>query len=365
MKLTVQTQLLPDASQARSLRETVERFNEACNWIATECFTRKEANQFNVRKFAYHEVRERFGLSSQMAQHAIKCVCDAYKRDKTRKVKVRKHAAIVYDQRTMSFKGIDRVSLLTLTGRVLYPSSWVSTRPSSSPIAKGQADLVLRHDGKWFLLVTVDVPEPHRSRPPTSWAWTSAWLTSRPPRTAIPSPVRRSTRPVDTTASAEPRWAGRRERSAGKARGPRTSARRRSGPERKEARFRKHENHCIAKKIVATAKGTDRGIGLEDLGGIRDRVSARGGDRAKSALGLGFLPAPQFHRVQGQTGRCARDRGRSQEHQPDLSRVRPLREGQPQEPERIRVSCVRASLSCGPRRGSEHRFPSQGVRNGT
>ena len=25
--------------------------------------------------------------------------------------------------------------------------------------AKGQADLVLRHDGKWFLLVTVDVPE--------------------------------------------------------------------------------------------------------------------------------------------------------------------------------------------------------------
>jgi hypothetical protein len=25
--------------------------------------------------------------------------------------------------------------------------------------AKGQCDLVLRRDGKWFLLVTVDVPE--------------------------------------------------------------------------------------------------------------------------------------------------------------------------------------------------------------
>ena len=84
----MQTQLLPDAAQARSLRETIERFNEACNWIAAECFTRKEANQFNVRKIAYHEVRERFGLSSQMAQHAIKCVCEAYKRDKTKKVKV-------------------------------------------------------------------------------------------------------------------------------------------------------------------------------------------------------------------------------------------------------------------------------------
>ena len=93
MKLTVQIQLLPDAEQSWTLREIVERFNEACSWIAAECFARKESNQFNVRKFAYQEVRERFGLSCQMAQLAIKGVCDEYKRDKSIKVKFRKHAA--------------------------------------------------------------------------------------------------------------------------------------------------------------------------------------------------------------------------------------------------------------------------------
>ena len=33
-----------------------------------------------VGGFAYHEVRSRFGLSSQMAQLAIKSVCDVYRR---------------------------------------------------------------------------------------------------------------------------------------------------------------------------------------------------------------------------------------------------------------------------------------------
>src|SRR5207245_317825 len=82
MKLVVQIQLIPDAETGRKLRTVVERFSAACNWIAGECFARMESNVFEARKFAYHQVRERFGLSSQMAQVAIKAVCDAYKRDR-------------------------------------------------------------------------------------------------------------------------------------------------------------------------------------------------------------------------------------------------------------------------------------------
>ena len=66
---------------------------------------------------------------------------------------------VVYDQRTMSFKGIDRVSLFTLYGRVLIPFVLGKYQAEQFTHAKGQADLVLRHDGKWFLLITVDVPE--------------------------------------------------------------------------------------------------------------------------------------------------------------------------------------------------------------
>jgi putative transposase len=44
---------------------------------------------------------------------------------------------------------------------------------------------------------------------------------------------------------------------------------------RKEARFAADTNHTIAKRIVTAAEHTGRGIALEDLGGIRDRVRLR------------------------------------------------------------------------------------------
>src|SRR5205807_1534985 len=42
---------------------------------------------------------------------------------------------------------------------------------------------------------------------------------------------------------------------------------------KKEARRASHINHVISKEIVAAAKGTGRGIAVEDLSGIRDRTT--------------------------------------------------------------------------------------------
>jgi IS605 OrfB family transposase len=57
---------------------------------------------------------------------------------------------------------------------------------------------------------------------------------------------------------------------------------------RRESRFRAHENHVISKKLVAAAKGTTRGIALEDLKGIRLRVTVGRRQRAKHS-GWAFL----------------------------------------------------------------------------
>jgi IS605 OrfB family transposase len=43
----------------------------------------------------------------------------------------------------------------------------------------------------------------------------------------------------------------------------------------KESRFRRDVNHCISKSIVAKAKGTARGIALENLKGITIRTVKR------------------------------------------------------------------------------------------
>ena len=119
MKLVVQTQLLPDSDQAAKLRTVVERFNEAANHVAGVAFEHHTSDIFELRTLCYAEIRARFGLSSQMAQLAIKTARDAYCRDKGKRPVFRKHAAVAYDQRTMSFKALDRVSLLTLDGRVV------------------------------------------------------------------------------------------------------------------------------------------------------------------------------------------------------------------------------------------------------
>ena len=66
-------------------------------------------------------MRRKFGLSAQQTIRAISKVAEAYKRDGKTKPTFRKDGAIVYDQRILSWKGIDRASVLTLKGREVIP----------------------------------------------------------------------------------------------------------------------------------------------------------------------------------------------------------------------------------------------------
>ncbi|MEU6513053.1 transposase [Streptomyces sp. NPDC046978] len=52
---------------------------------------------------------------------------------------------------------------------------------------------------------------------------------------------------------------------------------------RREARHATHINHKIAKTVVAVAQRTDRGIALEELGGIRERVTVPRDQRARQS----------------------------------------------------------------------------------
>lgn len=83
---------------------------------------------------------------------------------------------------------------------------------------------------------------------------------------------------------------------------------------RKEARHAANTNHIISKTIVTEAERTGRGLSLEELKGIRNRVRLRkpgGTSHALKAVGegltllLGIRPARELHRLQGQAGRGA------------------------------------------------------------
>jgi putative transposase len=294
MKLTVQIQVVPDKVQDAELHRTVERFNEAANWVAGELFAQGVTNKRFAQKLVYRELRDRFELTAQTAILVIHRVCEAYKRDKDKRPKFRKHAAITYDARVMRFIGLDKVNLWTLAGRLVIPILIGKYQAEQFTHTKGQADLVLRHDGKWFLLVTVDVPDA-APIPATNFMGVDFGVVNI-------AMTEDGDKFSGETSDATRRHYGQHRKALGRAAGaqrragkrPKNIRRATKRTKAKEARFRRHENHCIAKKIVETAKGTDRGIGLEDLEGIRDRVSARGGEQRNRLSGWAFFQLRTF-----------------------------------------------------------------------
>lgn len=280
MKLTLQIQVLPDDEVRLRLVETIERFNEAATWLAGEAHAIGCANKIRLQKLHYRALRDRFNLSAQMAVRCIAQVCEAYKRDRAKRPRFRKHAAMPFDQRMMSFKGIDRASLLTLGGRVIVPIIMGRYQQERFTNAKGQSDLVLRKDGKWFLLVTVDIPEGTHI-PATDFLGVDLGIENL----ATTSDGKRfNGGPVETIRQKHHRT----RRSLGKKMGSKRRTRRNARRAmrhigNREQRFRRHTNHCISKSLVQTAKGTARGIALEDLKGIRERSRFRRSQRARGS----------------------------------------------------------------------------------
>ncbi len=293
MKLTLQTQLLPTQEQVLALEATMRAFNAAADWLAGEAFHRKTANKILLQKLYYATLRERFGLSAQMAVRCIAQVCEAYKRDKTKRPHFRPFASIPYDQRLMSFKGIDRVSLLTLSGRILVPMFMGKYQQERFTNAKGQCDLVRRKDGKWFLLVTVDLPD--GTKPPTTdfigvdLGVANLATDSDGQRYSGNAVEAVRVRQHALRRSLQKAAAGKKRRGL-RPKNIRRKLKRLSG---KERRFRANENHRIAKSLVAKAKGTGRGIALEDLKGIRNRTRFRKAQRAKMG-GWAFVQLRAF-----------------------------------------------------------------------
>jgi IS605 OrfB family transposase len=265
VKQTLFVKLLPTPEQSKSLFKTLEAFNNACNEIAEVAFEHRTANKVRLQKFVYYDIRRKYGLSAQLTIRAISKVAEAYKRDKRIKPSFRKDGAIVYDQRILSWKGIDRVSITTLKGREIIPVKFGAYQAERLNRIRGQADLILR-DGVFYLAVVVDVPEP-----PTYDA--KEWL-------GVDLGIKNIATDSDGQVWSGGQLNGLRRRYARlkaklQSKGTKSAKRllrKRSG---KEARFARNVNHIISKRLVAKAKGTERGIALEDLTGIRSRITVR------------------------------------------------------------------------------------------
>ncbi|MEU9835059.1 transposase [Streptosporangium sp. NPDC048047] len=268
MLVTEMLKLAPSAEQAASLLATMRACNAAADRAAEVAFAHRSANKMAVQKLVYADLRASFGLSAQMAIRSIAKACEAYKRDKKIKPTFRELGAIAYDQRILTWKGRDAVSILTLSGRtivpVVYQGRWLAT---SGATMRGQADLIYR-DGAFYLAAVIDVPEPPQGPEPDEWLGVDLGI------------VNLATDSTGEAHSGKGVRAVRRRNARLQAKGTKSAKRLLKKRRRAESRFTRNVNHVISKKLVGKAEDTRSGIALEDLEGIRDRVTVRKAQRA-------------------------------------------------------------------------------------
>ncbi len=271
MKLTLQLKLVPTSDQHAALLETMRAFNAAASHAAQVGFADHVFTQQSIHRRCYRELRDRFGLSSQMAVRAIGKAVETFKRDKSHCPVFRPEGAMTYDERLLGWKGPAHVSLLTLQGRQIVAMVYGEYQAGFLQRLKGQVDLVY-HDGAFYLYATIEVPE-ETPLEPTRFLGVDVGIvdlaTDSDGNNYTGTPVeivrQRCATARQTYQHTHTKAAKRRlKKLAGK-----------------EARFRRCVNHTISKQLVTHAKDTKAALVLEDLTHIRSRMTVRKTQRAK------------------------------------------------------------------------------------
>jgi IS605 OrfB family transposase len=251
--------MYPNKEQEKALLETMERFNEACNFISKIVWNTRTFGKVAIQKIVYYTVREKYNLSAQMVVRAIGKVAESYKVDKKCCHEFNKHGAIVYDQRILTFKTSDEISILTLEGRQRINIKYGTYQPLNMKRVRGQADLIY-HNDTFYLMVVVDVPDADLIDPNGVIGIDMGIINL-------------ATTSDGDIFSGKKCTEVRQHYSALKATlqsvGTRSAKRHLKKLSGKERRFKKDTNHCISKAIVQTAKDTNRAIAIEKLKGIR------------------------------------------------------------------------------------------------
>ena len=266
---TLKIKLITDDFQHRALLSTMQEFNFICNEFSEQAFESKEFRKNQLQKIVYHSSRTvHKNFSSQLTIRAIDCVCCSYAVKKNPKYpnKFKKTSAVVYDDRVIKFKE-HFVSIWTISGRLIIP--YTCWNKELFKYRKGQTDLKYQ-SGNWFLLVTVDVPDEEKYIP-------SECIGIDLGVKQIATTSDKESYSSEQIEKKRKKYASHRQRL--QKRGTRSAKRRIKIIGSKEARFRKDTNHCISKKLVEKAKGTNCALVLEELKGINTKVTVRKSQR--------------------------------------------------------------------------------------
>ncbi len=270
MLKTVRVKLLPTPDQKSILLATMKVVNTACNGISEFVYTNRVWNRYEVQKQMYRSVRADHSLGAQMTILACRKVADSYyagikKGDEWVLHEYRPRGAIAYDGRTYSVTD-NVLSLWTIQGRI-------KVRPQTKYQLTNENEMDLCYDrskNRFYANMLVEVPE-EPEHPVTDYLGVDLGIVNI---AATSDGVQ-----VPGTDCEQVRQWYQGRRQILQSVGTKSAKRRLKKISTGESRFKKQVNHVISKHVVELAKGTSRGIALEDLTGIRERTTVRHGQR--------------------------------------------------------------------------------------
>jgi len=270
--LTIVCKINPTPEQVAKIEVTLQAFANACNYI-NGAVDPKLTHNVTIQNQVYNNVREQFGLSSNLAIRAINRVSSNRKTAKRMNKPVRKFlpTSADYDARIFSFREKDwSVSLTLIGGRERFLVDVGSYQKGKlSGFTPTSATLVKHQNGTYSVNIQVknNAPEPQKTTDvigvdmgrrdiaitSDGESFSGKQITEIRDRY---SKVRAS---LQKKASEGTRSGRRRCRRILK---------RLSGRER---RFQSWVNHNVSKRIVDAAVAVQCSIAIEDLTGIRQR----------------------------------------------------------------------------------------------
>jgi IS605 OrfB family transposase len=213
-------------------------------------------------------------------------VVDAYRLNKKVKRTFKKHGAIPYDDRILTYyTRLQEVSIWVLNiGRIKIPYTAGKRQLRFLEFQQGESDLVY-HDGSWYLHAVCNVEEPDPYKPADVLG-----VDLGVNNIAVTS----DGKGVSSSDIEATRIWYRDRRKVLQEVGTKSAKKRLKKLGRGQANFQRDVNHRISKELVILAKRTKRAIALEDLKGINSRTRVRGRDNRSKRLNWSFFQLRTF-----------------------------------------------------------------------
>lgn len=157
---TVCCKLLTTPTISDALKETTERFADACNHVLKVAVEQKTHNAIKLHKMCYSQIRELFGLSANLAVRAIRRVatCMTKLKGKRKLPKEFKPKSIDYDARIFSYRERDEtVSLTTTRGRIRFPMILGEYQRNVLKRQSPTSAAVINKGGVWYIHIVVEI----------------------------------------------------------------------------------------------------------------------------------------------------------------------------------------------------------------